>query len=283
MQQKRFLWCMRCKWSKQFFLVFFCLWLTVVAYAQDKPVYAVLALACPTENKEIIDLYETGFLALEKTAYSNTAGRIFFQIIQLDKSLCDAYYYTGLALIKQDKDEAAYSYLYYADSLATQPNLTFKTALAASALRLGNVGLARKKYEEVKHYFPNSPEGYYGLSLTATSLGDVVEGLVNTDRTLAKYKTTGGLTKDREQEIYLIKAILLRMNTQYEKALEFFELSKDNFGTTTDYLANYALTTYELYLKTKENKWKMESQQALQHIQDTTVLKEDFLKQFVYD
>ncbi|WP_413513939.1 tetratricopeptide repeat protein [Myroides odoratus] len=267
---------------KLLFLVV-CLGLPNAGHAQDKPAYSVLTLACPTESKEIIDLYETGFSALEKTAYSNTAGRIFFQIIQLDKRLCDAYYYTGLALIKQDKDEAAYSYLYYADSLVTQPNLGFKTALAESALRLGNVGLARKKYEEVKEYFPNSPEGYYGLSLTATSLGDVVEGLVNTDRTLAKYKKSGGLTKDREQEIYLIKAILLRMNTQYEKALEFFERSKESFGTTTDYLANYALTTYELYLSTKEEKWKKESQQALQLIQDTAGVKEEFFKQFVYD
>ena len=257
--------------------------LGVTGFAQETPTHTDVPLSCPTDNQEINTLYDMGFSALEKPEYYNTAGRIFFQIIQLDKSLCDAYYYTGVSLTKQDKDDAAYTYLYYADSLATQPTLSFKIALAESALRIGNVGLARKKYEEIKSDFPNSPEGYYGLSLTATSIGDLVEGLVNTDRTLLKYKNAGGLTPTREQEIYLIKAILLRMNTQYDKAIEYFEKSKEHFGATTDYLANYALTAYELYKQTKEDQWKQKSQQALLQIQDKTTLKDDFFQQFSYD
>lgn len=257
--------------------------LGMTGFAQETPTHTDVILSCPTDNQEINTLYEMGFSALEKPEYYNTAGRIFFQIIQLDKSLCDAYYYTGVSLTKQDKDDAAYTYLYYADSLATQPTLPFKIALAESALRIGNVGLARKKYEEIKSDFPNSPEGYYGLSLTATSIGDLVEGLVNTDRTLLKYKNASGLTPTREQEIYLIKAILLRMNTQYDKAIEYFEKSKEHFGTTTDYLTNYALTAYELYKQTKEDQWKQKSQQALLQIQDKTTLKDDFFQQFSYD
>lgn len=255
----------------------------ISGFAQQSRVNDLGTLSCSTENQDILHLYEMGFKALEKPEYYNMAGKIFFQIVQMDKSLCDAYYYTGISLTKQDKDDAAYTYLYYADSLAAQPTLSFKTALATSALRIGNVGLARKKYEEIKQAFPNSPEGYYGLSLTATSIGDVVEGLVNTDRTLLKYKNTGNLPPTREQEIYLIKAILLRMNQQYDKAIEFFEKSKEHFGSTTDYLANYALTTYELYKQTKEEHWKQVSQQALLQIQDKTALKEDFFQQFNYD
>lgn len=257
--------------------------LGVTGFAQETPTHTDVTLSCPTDNQEINTLYDMGFSALEKPEYYNTAGRIFFQIIQLDKSLCDAYYYTGVSLTKQDKDDAAYTYLYYADSLATQPTLSFKIALAESALRIGNVGLARKKYEEIRSDFPNSPEGYYGLSLTATSIGDLVEGLVNTDRTLLKYKNAGGLTPTREQEIYLIKAILLRMNTQYDKAIEYFEKSKEHFGTTTDYLANYALTAYELYKQTKEDQWKQKSQQTLLQIQGDPTLKDDFFQQFSYD
>lgn len=252
----------------------------VEGFAQEST--EAITLSCPTENQEILQLYKMGFSALEKEAYYNTAGRIFFQIIQMDKQLCDAYYYTGVSLTKQEKDDAAYTYLYYADSLATQPTLSFKVALAAGALRIGNVGLARKKYEEVKKNFPDSPEGYYGLSLTATSIGDVVEGLVNTDRTLLKYKQAGGLTPTREQEIYLIKAILLRMNTQYDKSIEFFDKCKEHFGTTTEYLANYALTTYALYQQTKEEQWKQASQQALLQIRDKTTLNDDFFQQFTY-
>lgn len=282
MQPQRLLWCMKFK-LYNLVIFSFVLGYGISSVAQVYPIYPVKELACSTENEEIIALYKMGFSALQNPAYSNTAGRIFFQIIQQDKSLCDAYYYTGISLTNQDKDDAAYTYLYYADSLASQPNLSFKSALAASALRIDNVGLARKKYEEIKQYFPNSPEGYYGLSLTATSIGDVVEGLVNTDRTLAKYKNTGELTPQREQEIYLIKAILLRMNMQYDKAIEFFEKSKEHFGTTTDYLANYALTTYELFKQTNAEKWKHESQEALLHIQDKETVKEDFFLQFIYD
>lgn len=273
---------MKCSWYSLF------IWICVLVqgiegWAQESTESKVLSLSCPTENQEILQLYKLGLSALEKAEYYNTAGRIFFQIVQMDKQMCDAYYYTGISLTKQDKDDAAYTYLYYADSLAAQPTLSFKVALATSALRIGNVGLARKKYEEIKANFPNSPEGYYGLSLTATSVGDVVEGLVNTDRTLLKYKQTGNLTSTREQEIYLIKAILLRMNTQYDKSIEFFEKSKEHFGTTTDYLANYALTTYELYQQTKEEQWKQASQQALLQIQDKTTLKDDFFEQFIYE
>lgn len=273
---------MKIKYYAPFFLVFFLL-LPVLLVAQEREKTTIASLVCTTANQEILDLYTTGFAALEKTEYYNTAGRIFYQITQMDNKLCDAYYYTGLSLTKQDKDAAAYTYLYYADSLSTEPILHFKIALAESALRNGNVGLARKKYEEVKQYFPKHPEGYYGLALTATSIGDIVEGLVNTDRALAKYKTAGGLTKDKEQEIFFIKAILLRMNAQYEKAIEFFDQSKDKFGVTTDYLANYALTTYELYLITKNEKWKKDSQEALKQLQDLTELKEGFLEHFVYE
>jgi len=252
-------------------------------FAQENTVPVGITLSCPTENQEILELYKMGLSALEKEEYYNTAGRIFFQIIQLDKRLCDAYYYTGVSLTKQDKDDAAYTYLYYADSLATQPTLSFKVSLAESALRIGNVGLARKKYEEIKKNFPDSPEGYYGLSLTATSIGDVVEGLVNTDLTLLKYKQIGGLTPAREQEIYLIKAILLRMNTQYDMSIEFFDKCKEHFGITTDYLANYALATYELYKRTKQEQWKQASQQALLQIHDKAALKDDFFQQFTYE
>ena len=271
------------KFKGNIFLFFLYLFSGTLCSAQENTTYSIENLVCNTEDEDILNLYKTGFSALEKPEYYNTAGRVFFQIIQLDKKLCDAYYYTGIALTNQDKDQAAYTYLYYADSLAPQPTLSFKKALAASALRIDNVGLARKKYEEIKQHFPNSPEGYFGLSLTATSVGDVVEGLVNTDRTLAKYKNTGLLTVQREQEIYLIKAILLRMNKQYEKAIPYFEKSEPYFGTSTDYLANYALTTYELYKQNKEEKWKVASQQALRQIQDTMVLKADFMDQFIYD
>lgn len=267
----------------RFLIVFWLFSVNVFCQSKKQPDYTSDNLVCKTEDNEILALYEKGMMALENPEYSNIAGKIFFNIIKKNEKLCDAYFYTGKALTKQGKDRAAYTYLYYADSIAAQPVFEFKIGLAEAALRIDNVGLARKKYEEAKQYFPNNPEGYYGISLTATSIGDVVEGLVNTDLVLMRYKDYGELTKVREQEIYLIRAILLLMNTQYEESLECFEKSKEHYGSTTDYLINYALVCYEMYLKTKEQKWKEKSQNALLEIQDKTIIKEDFLERFVYE
>ncbi len=267
----------------RFLFIFLLFYTNIFSQTNNEGINKIDNLVCKTDDKDILALYEKGFMALENPAYSNIAGRIFFSIIQKDKNLCDAYFYTGKSLTEQGKDDAAYTYFYYADSIAKQPVLEFKIGLAEAALRIENIGLARKKYEEIKRYFPNNPEGYYGLSLTATSIGDVVEGLVNTDKTFMKYKDFGELTKIREHEIYFIRAILLRMNTQYEESISCFEKCKEDFGSTTDYLTNYALACYEMYLKTKDEKWKIQSQNALQQIQDKKIVKEGFLERFVYE
>jgi len=43
------------------------------------------------------------------------------------------------------------------------------------------------------------------------------------------------------------------------------------------------LACYEMYLKTKDEKWKIQSQNALQQIQDKKIVKEGFLERFVYE
>ncbi len=267
----------------RFLIIFFVFNTNAFSQSTKQSVYTNDNLVCKTEDNEILALYGKGMMALENPEYSNIAGKIFFNIIKKDKDLCDAYFYTGKALTKQGKDTAAYTYYYYADSIATQPVFEFKISLAEAALRIENVGLARRKYEEVKRYFPDNPEGYYGISLTATSIGDVVEGLVNTDLAFRKYKDYGEVTKVTEQQIYLIRAILLLMNTQYEESIECFEKSKEHYGSTIDYLTNYALACYEMYLKNKEQKWKDKSQNALLQIQDKTKIKKDFFERFIYE
>lgn len=52
-----------------------------------------------------------------------------------------------------------------------------------------SITLPRKKYNEIKQYFPENPEGYYGLALTSAMLEDTKSDLENLDISVQKYKS----------------------------------------------------------------------------------------------
>lgn len=267
------------------FLILICCCVLPNLKAQDlDDIYRIdnYVFECPFANEEIQELYQTGIKALNKQEHINIAGKIFFQIIQKDNTLCDAYYFTGVALTKQNKHKAALSYYYYADSLAVKSNAEFKEELAEAALRVNNVGLARKKYEELTKDFPEDPDGYYGIGLTATSMGDFDNGLAHLNIAEEKYKAEQSWTEKRINEVWLMKAILYTMNEEYKKAMPYFEQCQTAFGTIDDYLANYALAAYHLYLQTKEPLWKQKCQQTLEQLKGNEKLKQDFFELFQF-
>lgn len=242
--------------------------------------YRDLELSCETNSTEIDKLFEAGLEALNSPKYYNVAGKIFFNIIERDKTLCDAYFFTGVALTKQDKHEAAVTYYYYADSLASKSNSIFKEELAEAALRVNNIGLARKKYEELVSDFPDDPDGYYGIGLTATTLGDIANGLQKLSIAEELYIRENAWTEQRQQQVYLMKGILFISDTQYKMGLEYLDKCFDAFHDLDDYNANYALACLELFKETKEKNYKLKSSEAFNRIKDKDKLNEVFLNRF---
>ncbi|MGL4584142.1 MAG: tetratricopeptide repeat protein [Flavobacterium sp.] len=253
----------------------------IYAQSTDKEyTFETLELSCPTDDTDVLDLFKTGLKALNSPKYYNIAGKVFFNIIQRDKTLCDAYFFTGVALTKQDKHEAAVSYYYYADSLSSKSNSLFKEELAEAALRVNNIGLARKKYEELIKYFPNDPDGYYGIGLTATTIGDIANGLQKLSIAEELYIAENTWTTQREQEVYLMKGILFITDTQYVAGLEYLDKCRTTFNTLDDFNANYALASDELFKETKDESYKAKALEALGRIKDKEKLNETFLQRF---
>ncbi|WP_286416921.1 tetratricopeptide repeat protein [Myroides odoratimimus] len=263
----------------------FSIWCLVFnsTYAQsieNKYSYDDLEFSCPADDIEVERLYKIGLEALSSPKYYNIAGKVFFSLIERDKTLCDAYFFTGVALTKQDKHEAAVTYYYYADSLASKSNSVFKEELAEAALRVGNIGLARKKYEELIKDFPNDPDGYYGIGLTATSLGDIANGLQKLSIAEELYIAENTWTEQRQQEVYLMKGILFIADTQYEAGLEYLDKCQTTFNSLDDFNANYALASDELFKDTKDESYKAKALESLSRIKDKEKLNETFLKRF---
>ncbi len=272
------------KWNRHIF-VFLVILTSYQLFAQKvKKEYnfSLVKLECPTDNNKLIDYYKSGFEALNYQWLANTAGKIFFNIIQEDKSLCDAYFYTGISLTKQDKHQAALNYYYYADSLATNSNADFKQALAEAAVRVGNVGLARKKYEELIKDFPNDPDAYYGMGLTATSIGDVKNGLSNLLIAEEKYLLEGTWDTIRKSEVFLMRGILFTMDKQYQEAINAFDHCSEVFNDLDDFNANYALASYKLYQESQDEKWKEVSKTAFERIKAKDKLRKSYLEMFDY-
>lgn len=260
----------------------FCLF-TSSGYAQSKSIeysYEDKAFSCPSDDIEVIDLYTTGLKALNYPKFYNVAGKIFFSLVERDKTLCDAYFFTGVALTKQEKHETAINYYYYADSLASKSNSIFKEELAEAALRIGNVGLARKKYEELIKDFPEDPDGYYGIGLTATTIGDIANGLQKLSVAEGLYIAENTWTPQRQQEVYLMKGILFITDTQYRSGLEYLDKCFNTFSKLDDFNANYAIACDELYKETQDESYKIKIQEALSRIEDKKKLNEAFLKRF---
>ncbi|MTG96981.1 MULTISPECIES: tetratricopeptide repeat protein [Myroides] len=238
--------------------------------------------ACPTSDEYLKQLYKVGIKSLNNDEHVNLAGKIFFQIIEKDKALCDAYYFTGVSLTKQDKHKAALTYYFYADSLSSSPNLKFKEELAEAALRVSSVGLARKEYENIVEKFPNSPIGFYGIGLTATSLGDYERGIECLELAEQKFVQINSLTEKRKSEVLLMKGILYTQLKQYEEAVVSFEGCEDMFGQLLDYLANYAWSTYNLYLQTHDVKWEEKCKATLSKLRKLPTITQEFLDKFTF-
>ncbi|WP_452220113.1 tetratricopeptide repeat protein [Lacinutrix salivirga] len=186
-------------------------------------------LYCKSENPEAIRLFNIGIETLKLNTslnkkYLKKTSEVFLAAYKEDTTFCDAMFFTGYTLRLLD-DKYAFAYYYVADSLANNKSIEFKTNLASEGLRSGikkGLEIARRKYSEIVEFFPDSPEGYYGIALTSTEIGDIENGLKNINLAINKYKS-------ENKDALFLKAILLTLNTKHEESLSYYEKVKSEF------------------------------------------------------
>ena len=221
------------------FLIFSCNIMFSQNYLEGKNLY------CKSDNPRAMELFNTGIetLHLNKSLdkkYLKMTADVFFRAYQADTTFCDAIFFVGYTKRLLD-DKYALTFYYYADSLANNKSIEFKTNLAAEAIRRGNEAsfkIARRKYNELIEYFPESPEGYYGFAITSPFFNDTEKGLENINIAIEKYKNVGsGLKSD----VVFMKGILLSLNKKYSEGLEYLEKSYSSFKKEENFKIHYSL------------------------------------------
>ena len=223
-------------------------------------------LYCKSENPRAMELFNTGIetLYLNKTLdkkYLKITADVFFRAYQTDTTFCDAIFFSGYTK-RLLNDKYALTCYYYADSLANNKSIEFKTNLAAEALRFGNEAsfkIARRKYNELIEYFPESPEGYYGFAITSPMFGDIEKGLENLNIAIEKYRKTNSELKN---DVIFLKGILLTLNKRYEEGLDFLEKSYSSYKKDENFKIHYSLCLLKVSEIKNDEKMK---QKALKH------------------
>lgn len=220
-------------------------------------------LYCKSQNAEALRLFNIGIetLYLNRSLdkkYLKKTSDVFFKAYKIDSTFCDAMFFTGYTLRLLNDKNALVCY-YMADSLSNNKAIEFKSNLAAEALRFESVEgikLARKKYNEIIQYFPDSPEGYYGFAVTSPEIGDVEKGLENINIAIEKYKNTNQIVKD---DAIFLKGILLTLNRKYEEGLENLEKSFSTYKKDENYKIHYSLCLLEVSKLKNDEKMKQKA------------------------
>ncbi len=235
-------------------------------------------LYCKSENPEAMKSFNDGIeiLYLNRTLdkkYLKLNSEIFFKAYQKDTTFCDALFFTGytLSLIG---DQNAISFYLMADSLSDNRSVEFKMNLASQFIKFGtekSTTLARKKYSEIKQYFPEDPEGYYGIALTSAMLGDPKSGLENLDVSVEKYKKKN--LEVRSEVVYL-RGILLAQNKQYEEGLIHLERCYATYKKDEQFKIHYALCLLKVSELRKDPKMKQKAKKIYDKIEDKNAISE---------
>lgn len=199
------------------------------------------------DSERARDIFPLGIECIQRDIYLGSVVEIMTEMIKIDSTFCDAYFWAGYVFRKSEMNKEAVAMYYMADSLAQNKSLEFKQNLATASFIAGADELARKKFEEIKKHFPKSPEGYYGVALTSTVIGDVEYGLENVNMAEKKYDRPNADTQ-------LLKAILLTLNEKHEESIPYYEKVKNKFNKLDHFNGSYAWSLYEVGIKNKDEK-----------------------------
>lgn len=226
----------------------------------------------PTDERSL-KIFDLGIECIHNNLYLGSAAEIFQDLTKTDSTFCDAYFWAGYTFRLNNMNKEAVAFYYIADSLAQNKSIEFKQNLATTSLHIGAVDLARKKFNEMTEYFPNSPEGYYGIALTSTIIGDVDYGLENINIAEKKYSTPN---KDTQ----FLKAILLTLNGEFQESLEYYKKSKSKFSKDDHFNAHYALSLYEVGILNNDEKMLKLASKHYKKVKNKDELSEELSAKF---
>lgn len=227
-------------------------------------------LYCKSGNSEALKKFNGGIEILKlnydlNPKYLAINTNIFFDAVKIDKDFCDAYFFIGYTLRLQNKLDLALKYYLIADTLSQNKSIEFKQNLAVTALILGKDKLSRKKYSEIVNYFPENPEGNYGVALTSTMIGDVENGLENINIAINKHRKIYG--QKINNDFLFLKGILLTLNKKYEESLEYFEKTHSTYKNDENFNINYSLSLLKVSELRNDEKMKNKAKKLYDKIE----------------
>lgn len=228
-------------------------------------------------SKENLELWKLGFDALQFEKYYKYSSAAFLKIIKADSTNCDAYFMAGYTCRIQNMPKEALVYYYMADSLAQNKSIEFKQNLATTSFALGNLKLSRKKYLEMVEFFPESPEGYYGIALTSTIIGDVENGLENMNKAAKIYNSLNNKLND---DSYLLFGILLTRNGKFSESLPYFEQCYSKYKKEDGFNTHYSYSLLKVSQINKDEKMKQKALKIYEKIKNKEEITEEIRNEF---
>lgn len=223
---------------------------------------------CNMPDAKSKELFDLGIECIHKNLYIGTANQIFRDLIKKDSTFCDAYFFAGYTYRLSNMNKEAVLFYYVADSLSQNKSIEYKQNLATTSFMIGKVDLSRKKFKEITTYFSESPEGFYGLALTSTAVGDFEYGLENIKIAESKYKS-------ENTDAQFLKAILLSLNNKHNEAIEFFEKVQSKFSKDDSFNGTYASSLYEVAILTNDEKMLKKAKKHYEKVKNKDGLSED--------
>lgn len=250
-------------------LIIFILLLSVKGFSQDS-YFLGKTNYCTPQDADSKKGFETAFLALNYPKYYGGVTNLLLKIGEKDPKYCDAYYMAGYFFRLQDMHKEALAAYYIADSLAQNKAPIFKQNLAIQFMRFGKVHEARKKYEELVKYFPENPEGYYGIGNTSIVIGDYEEGLKNLKQAEDLYKVSG---KVKDDVVYMY-GMLYTLKENYETALPYLDEAYSTYKKEDGYLSIYALALIKEGRRKNDEKLIKKAQKTYEKVKDRMIAEE---------
>ena len=193
---------------------------------------------CTPQNTDSKKSFDAAISGLQFPKYYPAITSMLVKVIEKDPAYCDAYFLAGYYFRLQDMHKEALALYYVADSLAQNKAANFKQNLAIEYMRFGAADKARAKYEEMIKYFPQNPEGYYGVANSSIVIGDYENGISNLKKAENLYKETGKVNDD----VKYMYGMLYAFKEDYEKSLPFFDEVFSSYKNDDNYLLLYSLS-----------------------------------------
>lgn len=247
-----------------------------IAFGQlDNSYFSGNKFYCSPKDDKAKEMFQLGMKTLQFKQYHGAGVKIFTDLITQDRSFCDAFFMDGYLLDYMGETKLAFPLLYAADSLAQNKSLEFKSKVATNAMKNNMPDMALKKFEEMKTYFPDNAEGYYGVALLSPIFEKYEYGLENINTAISKYTS-------KSDDSYFVKAILLTNLKRHQEAIELFENLGSRYRKDENFKIHYAFSLLKLSETSNDEKMKKKSSKTYNSIADKNLIPDNLKNEFKY-